>query len=70
MNYIKLENIKNNVEKMSIINQIEIAILLINHKGINMNENKNGFYINLSFLDDCILDQIEQFITEKKTMIL
>jgi hypothetical protein len=57
----KLTNMKNFIEKMDNSNQIEVLRLLHNHSVV-LNENKNGIYINLSELDEDIIDQIYKFV--------
>lgn len=57
----KLTNMKNFIEKMDNSNQVEVLRLLNNHSVV-LNENKNGIYINLSDLDEEIIDQIYKFV--------
>ena len=57
----KLTNMKNFIEKMDNTNQVEVLRLLNNHSVV-LNENKNGIYINLSELDEDIIDQIYKFV--------
>lgn len=57
----KLTNMKNFIEKMDSSNQIEVLRLLNNHSVV-LNENKNGIYINLSELDEDIIEQIFKFV--------
>jgi hypothetical protein len=67
---INLEKLKNSIEQLSIQHQIEIAIMLINYKTVTMNENKNGFYINLSFLPVEIIYEISLFLQNQHTISL
>jgi hypothetical protein len=62
--HINLEKMKNCIEQLPIHYQIQIAILLINYKTVTMNENKNGFYINLSFLPVEIINTIGVFLRD------
>lgn len=57
----KLTIMKNSIENMDNTNQIEVLRLLNNHDVV-LNENKNGIYINLSELDENIIDQIDKFV--------
>jgi hypothetical protein len=57
----KLTIMKNSIENMDKTNQIEVLRLLNNHDVV-LNENKNGIYINLSELDENIIDQIDKFV--------
>ena len=67
-----LENIKKKVESMSKNNQIEILKILKKNSSIKLNENKNGVYINLSFLPNETLEEINyylNYIFEQETSI-
>ena len=57
----KLNNMKMSIENMDKLNQIEVLRLLQNHLAV-LNENKNGIYINLSELDENIIEQIYNFV--------
>jgi hypothetical protein len=59
---VKLENIKNKIEYMSKINQIEILKILKKNPNIKLNENKNGVYINLSFLPNETLEEMNYYL--------
>ena len=59
---VKLENIKNKIEYMSKINQIEILKILKKNPNIKLNENKNGMYINLSFLPNETLEEMNYYL--------
>ena len=60
-----LENIKNKIENMSKYNQIEI-LKILSKKSCKLNENKSGVYVNLSFLpNDSILD-LQNYINYTK----
>jgi hypothetical protein len=67
-----LENIKNKIESMSKTNQIEILKILKRNSSIKLNENKNGVYINLTFLPNDTLEEIDyylNYILEQETSI-
>jgi len=56
-----LEKLKNSIEGMDKTNQIEVLRLL--HKNnVFLNENKNGVYVNLTELNDSVLDNIFKFV--------
>ena len=55
----RLENIKNSIEKMSKYHQVEILKILDKHN-CKLNENKSGVYVNMSFLPEDIIEEIEQ----------
>lgn len=53
-----IQELKDKIEKMTNYHQIEILRILNNAKGIIMNENKNGTFINLTQLDSKIIDEL------------
>lgn len=56
-----LTKLKNSIESMDKNNQIEVLRLL--HKNdVFLNENKNGIYVNITELDDDILEDIYKFV--------
>ena len=59
---IKLKNLKDNIEKMSKYHQLEILRILNNMPNVRINENNNGTFINLTELDDEILEPLEAFV--------
>jgi hypothetical protein len=59
---VNLENIKKKIENMSKNNQIEILKILKRNSSIKLNENKNGVYINLSFLPNDTLEEINYYL--------
>lgn len=59
--YNKLNNIRDMIEKMPKFNQIEVLRILKN-KNVIVNENKYGIHINLSELDEYILNELIVYI--------
>ena len=57
----KLENLKNTIESMSKYHQIEI-LKILSKKLSKINENKSGCYINMSFLPDDTLKELEEYV--------
>lgn len=57
-----LNSIKDKIEKMQKINQIEILKILKKHQNIKLNENKSGIFVNLSFLSKEIIEEIEKYV--------
>jgi hypothetical protein len=57
----RIENIKNNVDKMNKTQHIEILKILKNNN-MKINENKSGVFINLSFLNEKTVEEIEEYI--------
>ena len=57
-----LENIKQKIESLAKIHQIEILRILKNSPGIKINENKSGVFVNLSFLPKPTIENLMQYI--------
>ena len=62
MNIERLQNIKEIIENMNRCYQIEILRILNNESSVNISENNNGTFINLTNLDDKIIYKLEQYI--------
>ena len=58
----KLENLKNTIESMSKYHQIEI-LKILSKKLTKINENKSGCYINMSFLPEDTLKELEEYMS-------
>ena len=58
----KLNYIREQIENMSKFNQIEILRILAKNKNVIINENKYGIHINLSELQDAILNELMVYI--------
>jgi len=71
-NEIELEEIKNKIENMTKTQHIEILKILKKYKNIKLNENKNGIYINISYLPPKIILDIKTYIKyiDDQTVIL
>ena len=54
--------LKKNLENMDISNHIEILYIFIRDKNIKYSENSNGTFINLTELNDNMIDKLENFI--------
>ena len=57
-----LNLIKDKIEKMTKINQIEILKILKKHQNIKLNENKSGIFANLSFLSKETIEEIDKYV--------
>jgi hypothetical protein len=57
-----LETLKTNVEKLEKIHHIEILKILKKNPNIKLNENKNSIYINLSFVPEESILEIENYL--------
>jgi hypothetical protein len=61
----RLENIKISIEIMNKYNQIEI-LKILQKNTCKINENKSGVYINLSFLSEKTIVELEKYIDYTK----
>ena len=61
VDYSKIEKLKNDIEKMSKNNHIEVLRILKNNK-TSINENKNGIFINMSELNSEIISELEKYV--------
>lgn len=57
-----LNSICETIENMSKFNQIGVLRILTKHKAVIINENKYGIHINLSELDNNIIDELVVYI--------
>lgn len=62
MNAERLELLKTRVECMDKKQHVEILRILKTSSLVQLNENKSGIFVNLSFLPENILSQIEEYI--------
>jgi len=58
----KLEKLKNIIESMSKYHQIEI-LKILSRKLSKINENKSGCYINMSFLPEETINDLEEYLS-------
>jgi len=54
---------RDNIEKMSKFHQLNILKILNNNKSVIINENKNGIHINLSDLDENIIEELHKYVS-------
>ena len=59
-----LENLKTTIEKMNNHHQIEVLRILSRHL-CKLNENKSGVFINLSYVDEPVIEELQKYIKEK-----
>lgn len=55
--FVDIQSVRDAIEGMSKFNQIEVLRILTKHN-VTINENKYGIHINLSDLNDVILDEL------------
>jgi hypothetical protein len=58
----ELEYIRESIESMNKFHQIEALRILNKHKSVILNENKYGIHINLSELQNEVLNELNEFI--------
>tara|TARA_B110000879_G_C11135574_1_gene497962 strand:- start:1501 stop:1815 length:315 start_codon:yes stop_codon:yes gene_type:complete len=56
-----LENLKLTIEKMNNYHQVEVLRILSRHL-CKLNENKSGVYINLSYVDKPVIEDLQKYI--------
>ena len=65
-----LVHIRDMIENMSKINQVEILRILNKHKEVTLNENKYGIHINLTELKDEIINELMIYVNYVNTQEL
>jgi len=63
----KLQKIKTDIEELNPTYQIEILKIIISDDSVNISENNNGIFINLTDLNDDMINKLENFIRYVKT---
>ena len=61
-NAIELQNLKENIEKMSKFHQIEILRILSTSNKVYLNENNNGTFVNLTEQPEDIISQLKKYV--------
>ena len=59
---IKLEEMKMMIERMPKVHQIEVLKILKKNPMTKLNENKSGVYVNISFLAEETLGDLQEYI--------
>jgi hypothetical protein len=60
----ELESIKTSIEnKMNKQQHLEILKILKDNTTVKLNENRNGVYINLSFLSDGSIEELRNYVS-------
>jgi len=57
-----INNVKEKIEIMNKHHQIEVLRMLKKDKNIVLNENNNGVFVNISYLDETILSNLVKYI--------
>jgi hypothetical protein len=67
INIIELNTIKEEIDKMVKINQVEILRILKKNPKINLNENNYGIHVNLSDLPYSTIEELKNYINYVNT---
>ena len=62
-NVLELNMIRDSIEKMAKMNQIEVLRILHSYPTITLNENNYGVHVNLTELDPSIIVALKHYIT-------
>ena len=57
-----LENIKTKIGELSKMQHIEILKIIKKNSSVKVNENRNGVYINLSYVPQDTIDQLVKYL--------
>jgi hypothetical protein len=66
-NVLELNMIRDSIEKMEKMNQIEVLRILHKYPNITLNENNYGIHINLTELDTNIMTELKHYINYIRT---
>jgi hypothetical protein len=72
MTTTNLNQLKTKVENMSKTHQIEVLKIIKSFSNVTVNENKSGVYINLSYMEQNVIDEIQKylnFVDEQEQML-
>lgn len=61
-NIEKLNTYREKIESMNKLHQIEVLKIFLKYPEINLSENRNGTFINLSDLNENVIEEIEKYI--------
>ena len=59
---VDLNVIKDKIERLGKNHQLEILSILKNTAGVKLNDNKNGVFVNMSFLSRETLIKLEKYV--------
>lgn len=60
--FTDLNSIRVLIENMNKFNQIEVLRILNKHKDVILNENKYGIHVNLTELNDSVINELKAYI--------
>lgn len=59
---MSLQSLKEVIEELPKFNQIEILRILKKSSDVTINENKNGIFVNLSLVDEKIIQELREYV--------
>lgn len=59
---VELQQLKENIEKMPKFHQIEILRILLSSNKVNLNENNNGTFVNLTEQSEEIINNLKKYV--------
>lgn len=62
LNSLNIKQIKDRIEDMDKLHQIEVLRILKQHSSVILNENNNGVFINITDIDLKIIKQLDNYI--------
>lgn len=62
MDLVELDRMKTRIEGMNKLHHIEILKILKKNANVKLNENKNGVFVNLSFLPAEVVDEMKSYV--------
>ena len=63
---VDLKLLKKNIESFSHFHQVEILKIFKKNQDIILNENKNGIFINLSSVNENVINNLQNYVTYVK----
>lgn len=59
---MSLQSLKEIIEDLPKFNQIEILKIFKKSPDVTINENKNGIFVNLSLVDEKIINELKRYV--------
>jgi hypothetical protein len=69
---LDLNQMKTKIEAMTKLHQIEVLKIITSSSNVTVNENKSGVYINLSYMEPTVIEEIKKylsFVEEQEQML-
>lgn len=59
---MSLQSLKETIEDLPKFNQVEILKILKKSSDVTINENKNGIFVNLSLIDEKVIEELRLYV--------